>query len=214
LFQSKKMTKKLGVVLATLCSAAAAWLHVHEQLVSQPLAGFANNSRLSVVLFDHKLIIGLRHLLGNRGRRAKWILIAPEDPNVVQHSGCIQGFPRALVTAAQQMSDWPPPLPYSKEVLSADSPQRGVFPVEAGLQGLTQGLCIPVGRDQIFTDWIGRVASKQILALPFNHSLHGRIVPNPCIVVAALPICIQVEDEPFVVANNLDELDTCLAVDS
>jgi hypothetical protein len=85
--------------------------------------------------------------------------------------------------------------------------------VEAGLHGLTQGLCIPVGRDQIFTDWIGRVASEQILALPFYHSLHKRIVPNPCVAVAALPICIQVEDEPSVVANNQDELDTSLAVE-
>jgi hypothetical protein len=39
--------------------------------------------------------------------------------------------------------------------------------------------------------------------LPLNDSLHVGVFPNPCVVVGALPVGVDVQDQVFVISNNL-----------
>ena len=65
------------------------------------------------------------------------------------------------------------------------------------------GLSNAVRRDARFADRIRRVPSHQKPPLPLDDVLDGGVSPDAGVVVGSLPVHVEVEDEPLVIAQKL-----------
>jgi hypothetical protein len=132
------------------------------------------------------------------------LLLPPPDANVVEDGAGYDDFPGAFVLGSQGLQYGILLLNYPKDVLCGDRPDLREPGVEFRLGRVNKGLSVGVWFHENITDGVPRVPCHQEVPLPLNHRLHVGIFPNPGIVVGTLPVGVDVQDQVFVISNNLN----------
>jgi len=188
---------------ARVVSSLAPHPHSHHQLVTHNLAALTDNLQRSRILDDG-------NPLESRDSRVVVLVIVvlvlhpPTDGEVVQDGAGIDDLPGTGVVASKRLEDGILPLHDAEDVLGADCPQPGEPGVELGLPGVVESLPVRVGLHQHIADRVAGVARDKELPLALDLALDLRVVPDAGVVVGALPVGDDVEDEVFVVADHLD----------
>jgi hypothetical protein len=188
---------------ARVASSLAPHPHSQHQLVTHNLAALADNAQRSRILDDGSP-------LESRDSRVVVVVIVvlvlhpPANRKVVQDGAGIDDSPRTGVVGAQRLEDGVLPLHDAKDVLCAHCPQPREPGVELSLPKVVESLSVAVGLHQHVADRVPRVPRDEELPLALEHALDHGVLPDPGVVVGALPVGDDVEDEVFVVADHLD----------
>jgi len=76
--------------------------------------------------------------------------------------------------------------------------------VEFCLGRVNKGLSVVVWIHENVADEVPCVPCQKEVPLPLNHRLHVGVFPNLGFMVGALPVCVAVQDQVFVISKNLN----------